>query len=299
MSNAKFDPQVYVALAEEGYSNVAIAKKLGVGEASVRRGLATAAYQRHLLPLDRPGRYEFDLDTPIVINERNVMIVADLHIPIYDPEWVNRMIVTARRKEITTLVIGGDFFNFDSLSQYDPKQNDAGLTREWYEGLAVMRVLLETFERIVYVWGNHDARMHKALGYKMRFTAAMQMVFGKLGAEALERIEFTNLDHCFINDGVDNWMICHPASYSRNPLTSARTMAAKHNCHVITAHSHHCAVGYAQNGIHVVAEAGGLFDASKTAYLQRSTTFPRWQNGFCYLEDGQLRIVSPGWSLVG
>jgi len=275
---------------------VAIGKKLGVDESSVRRGLTAIEYRRHLLPFDKPERYEFDLDSPIEV-KGDAMVVADFHIPLYDPVWTNRMIATAREKGLTTLVIGGDFFNFDSLSQYDPKQTDAGLEREWYEGLAVMRVLLESFERIVYVWGNHDARMHKSLGYRMRFATAMQMVFGKLGVEALEKIQFTNLDHCIIWSGEEKWLVCHPASYSRVPLNTARAIAAKEGCNVITAHSHHCAVGYAPNGIHVVAEAGGLFDRDKTKYLQRSTTFPTWQRGYGYLIDGRLTMISPGWSL--
>lgn len=287
-----------MALAEEGLSNVAIAEKLGVGEASVRRGLQKASYQRHLVPLTPSQRFDFDLDIPIVVREDDVMIVADLHVPIYDPVRVNEMIETARSEGITTLVIGGDFFNFDALSSYDPKQTDAGLEREWREGLGVMRVLLETFDRIVYVWGNHDSRLHRALGYKARFTSAMKLVFGALGTEAMERIEFTNLDHCWIETGESRWYVCHPQSYSRIPLTTARQIAAKEGCNVITAHSHHCAVGYATNGRHVVVEAGGLFDANKTAYLQRSTTFPNWQQGYCYLKGGQLRVVSPGWSLA-
>ena len=285
-------------LAEDGLSNVAIGLRLKVDEATVRRGLNSAKYQRHLLPLDaRPGRYDFDLSQPIVLKDVDAMIVADFHIPLYDPLWVNRMIATARAEELKVLIIGGDFFNFDALSQYDPKQNEAGLEREWLEGLAVMRVLLETFDRIIYVWGNHDARMHKALGHKMAFSAAMKMVFGQLGQEALEKIEFTNLDHCWLEHGVQRWYICHPATYSRVPLTTARLIASKLGCSVITAHSHHCAVGYAANGTDVVAEAGGLFDRSKTAYLQRSTTFPFWQQGFCYLKGGHLRVVSPAWSL--
>lgn len=306
VTQPKFSPEVYVELAERGYSNVAIAQELGVGEASVRRGLVKAGYKRHLLPLDKPARYEFDLDEPTVLRDIPVMIAADLHNPLYDPEWVNRMISTARVEEIKTLVMGGDFFNFDALSQYDPKQEDAGLEREWREGLRVMDVLLETFDRIIYVWGNHDARLHRALGFKTRFATAMQMVFGSLGAEALKRIEFSNLDHCWIEytnedgsvDDVNRWYICHPANYSRVPLSTPRRLAAIKNANVITAHSHHCAVGYAENGRYVVAEAGGLFDADKTAYLQRSTTFPRWQNGFSYLVDRELRVVSEAWSLA-
>ena len=91
------------------------------------------------------------------------------------------------------------------------------------------------------------------------------------------------------------WRICHPANYSRIPLSNPIRLAAKYDCNVITAHSHHCAIGKAINGYFTVAEAGGLFDRDKTQYLQRSTTFPVWTNGFSYLTENTIKIVGDGW----
>lgn len=227
------------------------------------------------------------------------MVTADWHIPVYDHAYVNEMITTARALNITKLVIGGDFFNFDALSQYDPKQTDAGLEREYYEGNAVMRVLLETFDEIIFIWGNHDGRLSKALGFKMRFAEAMRMVFGMLGEEALDRIQFSNLDHMIVHSGGKSFYVAHPANYNSVPLASARKLANKTNMNVITAHSHHAAVGYAEDGVKVVAEAGGLFDRTKTAYLQRSTTFPTWSQGYLWIDNGHLNLESPGWSVNG
>lgn len=290
----RIDPRQYVTYADEGRSNYWIADKFGVNESTVRRGLDRLNYQRNLLPLDQPSRYSFDLDTPIVI-EGNAMITADWHIPLYDPELVNHMLKKAMELGITTLVIAGDYFNFDSLSQYDPKQDGADLEREWYEAIAVMRVVLETFDRIIFVWGNHDSRMHKALGFKMRFAEAMKMTFGILGDDALGKIEFTNLDHCIVESNGERFYICHPATYSSTPLGGTRKIANKQNMHVITAHSHHCAVGLAEDGEKILIEAGGFHDRTKTAYLQRSTGFPFWAQGYCWIIDGIPSVYSPKW----
>lgn len=277
-----------------GWSNYRIAERFEIHESTVRRGFERIGYTRHRLPEDHPTRYEFDLDTPIVV-EGDAMVTADWHIPLYDPKVVNTMIDKARDEGLTNLIIGGDFWNFDALSQYDPKQSDAGLEREWHEGIAVMRVLLETFENIYYVWGNHDARLHKALGYKMRFADAMRMVFGLLGDEALDRFTFTNLDHVILASGGERFYICHPANYTSVPLNSARKIANKVNMNVITAHSHHAAVGLAEDGQKIVIEAGGLFDRTKTAYLKRSTTFPTWAQGYVWIKDGVPHVYSPRW----
>lgn len=299
MSKRLIDPRVYVPFADKGESNRRIAKRFGIDEATVRRGLKDIGYQRHLIPLldvEDEDRFRIELDTPLVY-EGDAMVTADWHVPLYDPDYVNDMILTARSQGLRTLIVAGDFFNFDALSQYDPKQSDAGLERELNEGVAVLRVLLETFDTIYYLWGNHDARMHRALGFALQFREAMKMVFGVLGQEALDRVVFTNLDHMWVETGGKSYYICHPKTYSSIPLSNARRLASKFNASIITAHSHHCAVGYGPDGEKVVAEIGGLFDKNKTAYLQRTTTFPTWQQGFGWLKDGVLHVTSPGWTL--
>jgi hypothetical protein len=127
-------------------------------------------------------------------------------------------------------VIAGDFLNFDSLSQYDPKQQEAGLEREINEAVGVMRILLETFEDIYYIWGNHDARLHKALSYKLQFRHAMRLVFGDLGSNWLLTGSPSPISIIvtFREQPDVPWYVCHPASYSRVPLSQGRRLAAKH-----------------------------------------------------------------------
>lgn len=286
---------------EDNLSNYKIAEKFGVNESTIRRGLATMNVTRHLLLTDPAvtERMKLELDKPIILPlAEQYAITADWHIPLYDPEYANQFIMDARSRGVKKLVLAGDFFNFDALSQYYPKQDSAGLEVELAEAELVMRTLLETFDEIIYVWGNHDARLHKALGFTIQFREAMKLTFGALGQEALSRIQFTNLDHVWIGDeGENRWYVCHPGNYTRVPLSTARTLTTKYNSNVITAHSHHCAVGYGIDGSRVVAEIGGLFDRHKTAYLQRSTTFPTWAQGYAFLEAGRLIVRSPGWDV--
>jgi predicted phosphodiesterase len=298
MSNV--DWELAMKRAAEGWSNYRISDLFGVHESTIRRGLRDRGYQRHLIPTDHTfvDRFRLELDQPLYVTG-DIAITADWHVPLYDPEYVNKFILSARERGHNRLILAGDFFNFDALSAYEPKQSEAGLAYELKEAEAVMRVLLETFDEIYYIWGNHDARLHRALGFTIQFSEAMRLVLGELGHELLNRITFTNLDHIWVEgrDGVD-WYVCHPANYSRIPLSNSQKLSAKYNANVITAHSHHCAVGYAVDGKKVVAEIGGLFDKDSTAYLQRSTTFPTWQQGFAFLEGGKLIVDSPGWELA-
>lgn len=300
LSKRTFDVNDAVELAYQGLSNYEIGAMLGVDESRIRAAFRDPEvnFSRHLVPTNLTERFLVEVDKPLSITG-NVGITADFHIPLYDAEYVNSMIETFREQELETLIIAGDFLNMDSLSRFEDKQDNAGLERELQEAINVMGVLQESFTRIIYIWGNHDARIHKALGMKMQFKSAMRLIFDSLGKDVLTKIEFTNLDHVWHENEEtgEMWYICHPANYTRVPLTTARVLAAKHGANVVTAHSHHCAVGYATNGVHVVAEIGGLFDRHKTGYLQRTTTFPTWTQGYAYLKNGKLRVHSPGWSL--
>lgn len=234
------------------------------------------------------------------INVKSPMIITgDWHVPMVDYGLINRMIDDARDRKITTLGIAGDFFNFDSLSTYDPKQTDHTLEEEIEQGRDIMSTLLKTFKEIVYTWGNHDNRLARTLGYKMAYSTSMKYLFGELHWKQLAKIRFSDLDYFLVDTPRGVYRVCHPANYTRNPLTSARKLSAKYGTHVITAHSHHHAVGYAEDGLHAVAEIGGMFDTDKIAYLNRSTTFPRWQSGYCIVDkQGVLNMVGKDWVSV-
>lgn len=298
LSRRKHDPATYVALALQGLSNYAIAKKLGVHEKTVRVGLDEAGFNRHdrFNPSLMAG---IKLDPPCDhIGE--AMITADYHLPLFSAKVGNQVLDVARERGIKALVAAGDMFNMDALSRFEPKQESADLWTEIEVGIEVAATLLKTFDVIYLLKGNHDYRMTKALGFKLKFDAAMRMVFGALGEESLKKIRFTNLDHMWCRPWPDapselSYYVCHPQAYTQVPLSKTRILADKINANVITAHSHHFAQGFARDGKKICAEAGGLFDASKTEYLQTTTTYPNWQNGFFYLayQGERLGIGSP------
>jgi predicted phosphodiesterase len=293
VSSPKHDPSVYTALAETGLTNYDIADKLGVGEASVRRGLRKAGFTRVLRPLPATARGDEFLDRPIR-HHGPIAVSADWHIPLVDYPYANRFLEHCRSEEITTLAIAGDFFNHDALSSFDYKQASANLRTELREAQHIMESLVEQFNRIIFIWGNHDARFHKALQYQISFSSAMRLCFGELGEDALKKIEFSNLDHFWVNDET---YICHPKNYTQTPLSTARKLAGKVQANVITAHSHHAAMGFDVSGRFVCVEAGGFFDASRTAYLQRSTTFPTWAQGYSLIDaDGHIAMYTPRWA---
>lgn len=306
MSAPKNEPGQYVALREQGLTLREIGDKLGVSEASVRRGLHAAKHKPYLIPSYARENLDAIMETPLVLNSRKLgsgAITADWHHPLADYNLINSFLDHAVSVGATNyLLVAGDWFNIDALSAFDFKDDrNAGLERELYGSTITMERVLQVFDRVYLSWGNHDARVHKALGYKVSFSRAMRMMFADLDNELMKRITLSNLDHVLIDTPNGRYTICHPKNYNSAPLTTARKLASKLLTHVLTGHSHHTAIGHDPSGKFVCGELGGFFDAEKTAYLQRTTTFPNWQNGYAFLDrDGYLTIEGQGWgSRVG
>jgi len=232
-------------------------------------------------------RYEADLMKEITINGGRGVIASDWHIPIVSEEWVRHLIHHARKNKATDwLLVPGDWFNFDVLSQYDPKQSDHTLVDELAISSRLMRILLGIFDEVIVCLGNHDVRFQRALGFKIRFEQSMRMCFGTLPESMLAKMRFTNLDYALVETPEGTWRGCHTNQYSKTQLVVPASIADMECQHVAAAHRHHCAFGYSPSGRWAV-ELGGMMNADKTMYLKRwSSNHPKWRNGYLILLDG-------------
>lgn len=248
---------------------------------SVRASKALASFESGL---PRPMEY---FGSPL--------ITGDVHIPLTSMMMTAIMYEKRRQNNIADLILGGDFWNNDGLGRFDPKQLDHTLEQEWDIGREYFGALLDEFENVYIIKGNHDDRFPRALGYKVGFVEATKLLLGKVYEDNAERIHISPLDHMYVygKEG-QKYYVCHPKAYSRSPLATGRALAAKHHCNIICAHAHHHAVGTDISGQYVVAEMGGLFDANKAAYLHEATTFPKQVNGLCWLDpNGRLVAWNP------
>lgn len=295
MALPKINPDLYYELAQEGWTNTDIARKFGVSETTVRRQLDKPEYQKARIKDSIANQIGIWVPDPITLEESNVLIAADWHIPLYDPYYVNYMLDVAEANELETLIIPGDLFNHDAISSYEPKQTDHSLWEEWEEARMVARVLLSNFKKIILLRGNHDDRLMRSLGYKLAFQHSMRLLLEDADPEGI--IEVSEYDHMWLFNESGIWYICHPISYSRIPLTTPRKQYYKHKVNIICAHAHHCAVGYAEDGKTVLVEAGGVFDKDRTQYLRRSTSYPTWSQGFSFFKNGRFHLDSPGFNI--
>lgn len=302
MSKSLITPAEAAEAVQRLGTRTAAGLELGVSEASIRRALAKPEARPYLIPSYALQRLESALEPPLELDVAKLgagAVTADWHHPLCNYDLVNEFLMHAEDIGATNwLVVAGDWFNIDALSAFDFKdQERAGLNREMYGSNEAMSRVLQVFDRVYLSWGNHDARVHKALGYKVSFARAMRMMFADLDNDLMDKITLSNLDHQYIDTPAGRYTVCHPKNYSSHPLTAARKLAGKELTHIITGHSHHTAIGHDPSGKFVCAEIGGFFDAAKTAYLQRTTTFPKWQNGYGFIDRaGLLTVEGQGWS---
>jgi predicted phosphodiesterase len=302
---------------DEDKTFVEIADQLEISERTVRRRYAAAQLHRAADELTDGATLEkFPEVEPLVIKAKDFLeedvevisrftpvqvvgdavIACDLHIPLYDPGLVNVLIRAAKKEGIKTLIIAGDFWNMDEFSSYPPVQPEAKFDIERKEGNIVLKTLLRWFDSIIIIWGNHDFRLTRSLGYKYSFTECMKWAFSSLTDEEMAKVTFSDLDYMYYHPGgAKDWKIrvCHPSTYSDQPLVVPRKLAIKYNCGVYTAHSHHCAIGAAPNGHDIILEGGGFFDKSRTEYIQRTNPNHEWVSGFFFFKDGFPHMISP------
>lgn len=231
-----------------------------------------------------------------LIAEGDAIVTCDLHIPLHDPVLLNTMINCARKNKIKKLLIGGDYWNMETFSSYLPYQPEAALDVERHDGNLIMKTLLKTFDQVDFIWGNHDHRLSRKLGFKKSFEECMRWMLSELTEDEFAKIRFSELDHMYYypeGDEGRKFRLCHPQNFSSVPLTVGRKLAQKYQCSIITAHSHHCAMGVAADGVNLCIEGGGFFDKHRTEYIQRTTSHHEWVQGFTMFKDGLPTLISP------
>lgn len=294
-----------------------IGRELGFSERTARRRYEAGLLRELADEIDPPMQEDFpvtnDLDlgvigdyvpedkTPIerftpLVRTGDAIVSSDWHIPLHDPSLINTLINCARETKTKTLIIGGDYFNMEVFSNYLPYQPEANLDVERHDGNVILKTLLRTFDNIDIIWGNHDFRLSKKLGYKKSFTECMEWMLSGLTDEEWSRVRISDLDYMFYQPtGPDErtYRVCHPENFSSAPLVVSRKLASKYNSSIICAHSHHIGIGFAQNGVDVCIEAGGFFDKERTEYIQRTNTHHEWTKGFTLFKDGVPTLISP------
>jgi len=143
--------------------------------------------------------------------------------------------------------------------------------------------LIETFDRIFIMMGNHDVRILRQLAFEETFRTFIDSI------SSSNKVQVSEYPKATIND---SWFIAHPKSYSQISGNVAKRLAEKYHMNIIATHGHFSSRSYDRSGLFVCIDCGGLVDYEKTEYVNYAiTTHPMWNNSFVLLLDNQARLI--------
>lgn len=228
----------------------------------------------------------------IVLEEDNVLISSDWEFPDTDPEMLVRLLLTAIRYQIRTLVIVGDAISGDQdgLSTWaELVASDDNMSFSTAIGSlrSILHAMGEWFDRIIITSGNHDERVQKA--------TSGQIHLGMLLKHINPNVEYSLYRYMYLKTGRGTYKLVHPTSYGSVSLTLGQRIADSDpgperdgtRSGVVLGHTHHGSFGFTKDGSREVVGLGCMRDPQKTKYKSMSGAHNNeWNQGFLLVLRG-------------
>jgi hypothetical protein len=219
------------------------------------------------------------------------IVTADWHVPYWDDNLLEQLVVDGRHYHQDTLIGAGDL---TQASAFYKKKLPKGLTtNELNSELRslgeVIRYLASEFKELYLCPGNHDDWVLQAMGYTVTFRELLAMVVQD--DKVMERIFTTERPFMLIGD---SWVACHPDAMSKDPTAVAVRLATEvyPTKNVMIGHVHGMGLSVRRATGQQCIALGGLFDVEKLAYVwvYGAKLCGQMTNGYWILDDG---IVIP------
>jgi len=232
-------------------------------------------------------------NNPPVVKSDNVLVMADMHVPYHDSEWCSYVVHEAKRANIEECIIAGDLFDFSALSSFAKfitvNGDDEDITQEIGSAASFVSVLLDNFERVLFTLGNHEKRLSRSVGVRVR----VNLIKALLGKSFEERLKIEPYYYSIIESSTGKWRITHPKNSSVIPIRVAARMADKYRMHVVAGHGHDWGCATSVSGFYAAA-CGACCDIARLDYVQLEDNLrPIMQNGAFMLRDGKPLLLHP------
>jgi len=207
---------------------------------------------------------------------------ADWHAPYFSMMWLKRLIVVCQKLGIPQLAIVGDLTDLKWISRFAHRDLSGSLDEEMRIVVSLLQVLLRCFDRVYWIWGNHEDRLLVALkGQDLLPVMADLISEGETGD-----LYTSNAGTILVDD---DWRLVHPSTYSRDAAKTAVQIAAITHKNIACGHGHFIGYKHDVSGKYIGIDLGGMFDIEKQEYLHMGgpTTHPRWNPGFWVYHNGR------------
>ncbi len=243
-----------------------------VDHAARRYGVPKAVLEENLtIPVFR-GDLKLPMD--------DYLITCDYHSPYYSVLWHNRTLAIADKFGVKKIIIVGDLIDFGFASHYY-SDHKPGIDDESDENRRLVHSLLDAFDEVYLVKGNHEDRLGRQTNGMVQARYLLELWAGR---DYGKRFHYSLYDKLTIGN---EWLLVHPKSYSIISTKVAKILASKFHKNILNTHGHFLGYGYDISGKYYAADIGGVFDKEKIEYKNiKTTTHPEWVNGFAVLKNG-------------
>jgi predicted phosphodiesterase len=170
----------------------------------------------------------------LILKNKKIMVTADWHFPFHREDLIEN--ITKHKDEICALIVGGDAFNNDSLSRFLSigKQTFEEEIIEFYNFVKLIRDILPSHVKMIFIRGNHCLRLFKAIA-AMQEKGLQKFINPEVLAmlsdgftiyENGKKIDYlpinnlTYIRHWFCNIN-NELIICHPEENSKTQVKTA------------------------------------------------------------------------------
>lgn len=278
---------------KEGQTYQQIADEVGMHAEAVR------SKYRHLTGSKGDKKSETTCNTPtcpqratklpLVLDLHQCIVSSDFHTPGENEKAVQALIQYATKHKIKHMIIGGDFWNQDSVSRWELKDPSMSLPYEIERGLKLIERLTKHM-KLYFVRGNHDVRMCKVINYALSYSEWMKSIVGnKFG----KSVFVTDFDYAYLNSSGTKFRVCHPDMYSRVKGSQVGMIAHDLQENVIMGHQHFFSVSTNKTGRYICIDSGCMCDPKKFLYKNASTSkCPEWENAFLHIKGGRVHPIT-------
>lgn len=208
---------------------------------------------------------------------KTVLVIPDLHVPYHDVQAWNLLLQICRSIRPSEIVIIGDFLDLYSVSSFSKNPRRKLLLEDEIEEANIELDKLAGIAPVVYIEGNHEARLSKYLHDRAPALDGLITVPGAL------RLKERGIRWVPYKTSYKLGKVSYTHDVGFSGPSSARASLAAYGGNLVFGHSHLGSVEYSgsvRGDSHFVLNVGHMCDIEAVDYYHRDLARRRWRCGF-------------------
>ena len=270
-----------------------------------------------------PSRHPNWNEAPTITG--NALIIGDLHIPYHSAEFIERCLALSKKWSINECILGGDALDAKAFSHFpddfsrenrkimseaketellefantlppkyaeklrdkvtNSEHPEGDISEEFTEARAVLKSFTKSFNKILWVMGNHEAWVVKQLQKTISAKDLSTLVVGDS-----PKWEVSPQYWCNLISGGKEYQIEHPKISGKG---SSKKLSAKYHKNIIMLHNHQLSMQADISGEYLSIETGCGADVAKIRYAnQRHDGADEHITGAVIVRDGHVWLLN-------